>query len=190
MGSRTWATGRVRLLRTDGAAGNSVTAVWYSWRTSTRGRRPPTTSCCGGPATRTASACVSTGRAAARSPGASATRGLGLVAGRDGQGPAAPYPSVRRRPAGARPRRGAAHDRDRPARTTPGSGWSIWTGAGALWRPTTAPATSCGAATGCRTATGRYGRAGRPTMSVLPSSERDDFPPAWPAGNARRRRPV
>ena len=41
---------------------------------------------------------------------------LGVFAGRDGHGVAAPYAAVRPGPAGAGPRRSAEHDRDRPAR--------------------------------------------------------------------------
>ena len=41
---------------------------------------------------------------------------LGVFADRDDHGTAAPYPSVRPRPARAGPRRGAGHDRDRSAR--------------------------------------------------------------------------
>ena len=42
--------------------------------------------------------------------------GLGGFADHEGPEAAAPYPAVRPRPAGAGPRRGAEHDRDRPAR--------------------------------------------------------------------------
>ena len=56
---------------------------------------------------------------------------LGGFADHDGHESAAPQPAVRPRPAGAGPRRGAVHDRDRPSSTTRGSASSTWTGAGA-----------------------------------------------------------
>ena len=91
---------------------------------------------------------------------------LGIVADRDGQGAAAPYPAVRPCPPGAGPRRGAEHDRDRAARQPAGRRPP----AGPAWadhrgqRPR--PAASCGTAMGWRTGTGRCAHVRRPTRSV------------------------
>ena len=48
----------------------------------------------------------------------------------------------------------------------PGQASFTWTGAGGSWRSTTAPATSSGTATGCRTGTERYALARPPTKLV------------------------
>ena len=58
--------------------------------------------------------------------------------------PAAPYPTIYPCPAGAGPRQGTVHDRDRPARQPSDRCSSPGPARGGSWRPMTTPVASCG----------------------------------------------